>query len=42
MKKKLYRVQDVLKKKVSKEEMGGTINPSLDTIIEDFFKNNNI
>ena len=42
MKKKLHRVQDVLKKKVSKEEMGGTINPSLDTIIEDFFKNNNI
>lgn len=43
MKKKLHRVQDVLKKKVSKEEMGGTINNTpLDNIIEDFFKNNNI
>jgi len=42
MKKKLHRFQDVLKKKVSKEEMGGTINTPLDNIIEDFFKNNNI
>lgn len=42
MKKKLHRAQDVLKKKVSKEEMGGTINTSLDNIIEDFFKNSNI
>lgn len=42
IKKKLHSAQNVLKKKVSKEEMGGTINTPIDNIIEDFFKNNNI
>jgi hypothetical protein len=42
IKRKLHGVQNILKKKVSKEEMGGTINIPLDNIIEDFFKNNNI
>lgn len=40
--KKLKRTKEVLEKKVGKKELGGQINPSLDTIIEDFIKNNNI
>ena len=42
LREKLKRTKGVLEKKVGKKELGGQINPSLDTIIEDFIKNNNI
>lgn len=42
LRKKLKSAKGVLEKKVGKKELGGQINPLLDTIIEDFIKNNNI
>jgi len=38
----IKKLRENIHKKLKKDEFGGTLNISLDTIIEDFIKNNNI
>jgi hypothetical protein len=40
--KRVKKLKENIHRKLKKDEFGGTLNTSLDTIIEDFIKNNNI
>ena len=40
--KEIKKLRENIHRKLKKDEFGGTLNTSLDTIIEDFIKNNNI